>query len=299
MVQHLRTVRMNHDANFLSFIGYPPVLDAIVALLSKEHNYYRLKRELEAANLNDVEIELIYWVISYILKRERTEKIIPNIVNPLVAGLPQQERRSIHDSVFSSKEQCLRLVSHCLDIPVRVGAIGEPVLDEEYETRLAEWIPEHPFLSEREFRSAIFEAAALATLLASNDEECVQVALTYADSHKHNYHLVYLLHHIAADGQVPIAGLHVILGSAMEFRSPVTSIELRVDGSCDDALHSAVPIVRSRPRSKCWRVIRRKYPRVSYLRRPSTVRVLFASALIFLRHTCHSHAICCSQALRK
>ena len=229
----------DHDANFLSFIGYPPVLDAIVALLSKEHNYYRLKRELEAANLNDVEIELIYWVISYILKRERTEKIIPNIVNPLVAGLPQQERRSIHDSVFSSKEQCLRLVSHCLDIPVRVGAIGEPVLDEEYETRLAEWIPEHPFLSEREFRSAIFEAAALATLLASNDEECVQVALTYADSHKHNYHLVYLLHHIAADGQVPIAGLHVILGSAMEFRSPVTSIELRVDGSCDDALHSA------------------------------------------------------------
>ena len=174
----------DHNASLLSFIGYPPVLDAIAALLSEEHNYYRLNSELEAKDLNDVEIGLIYWIISYILKRERDEKVIPNIVKSLVSGLPQQKQRSIHDSVFSFKEQCLRLVSHCLDVPVRVDAIGEPVLDEEYETRLAECIPDHPFLARREFRSAIFEAAALATLLASNDEECVQVALTYAASHK-------------------------------------------------------------------------------------------------------------------
>ena len=38
----------NRDARFLSFIGYPPVLDAIVALLSKERNYYRLKGDFEA-----------------------------------------------------------------------------------------------------------------------------------------------------------------------------------------------------------------------------------------------------------
>ena len=229
----------NRDARFLSFIGYPPVLDAIVALLSKERNYYRLKGDFEAENVNGVEIELIYWVISYILKRERDEKVIPNIVRSLVAGLPQQEQRSIHDNVFSFKEQCFRLVSHCLDVPVRMDAIGEPALDDEYETRLAECIPEHPFLSGREFRSAIFEAAALATLLACNDEEYVQAALTYADSHKPNYHIVYLLRHIAADGQVPIAGLHVILGSAMEFRSPVMSVELHVDSSHTNALHSA------------------------------------------------------------
>ena len=229
----------NSDPGFLSFIGYPPVLDAIVALLSGEHNYYRLKGELETQDLNDVEIGLIYWVISYILKRERNEKVIPNIVKPLVAGQPQQKQRSIQDSVFSSEEQCLRIVAHCLGVPVQVDAIGEPVLNEEYETRLAEWIPEHPFVSGREFRSAIFEAAALATLLASNDEKCVQVALTYSESHKYNHHLVYLLRHIAANGQVPITCLHVILGSAMEFRSPVTAVELHVEGVRDNALHSA------------------------------------------------------------
>ena len=229
----------DRDASFLSFIGYPPVLDAIVALLSKERNYYRLKRELEEEDLNDVEIGLIYWVISYILRRERKEKVIPNIVKPLVAGLPQQEQQLICRSVFSSKEQCLRLVSHCLGVSVGMDVIGEPVLNEEYETRLAEWIPEHPFVSGREFRSAIFEASALATLLASNDAECVRAALNYADLHKHNYHLVYLLRHIATDGQVPIACLHVILGSAMEFRSPGTSVEVLVDGSRADALHSA------------------------------------------------------------
>ena len=52
-------------------------------------------------------------------------------------------------------------------------------------------------------------------------------------------HWLYLLRHIEADGQVPIAGLHVILGSAMEFRSPVTSVELHVDSSRANALHSA------------------------------------------------------------
>ena len=230
----------DHDASFLSFIGYPPVLDAIVALLSKERNYYRLKSELEAEDLNDVEIGLIYRVISYILKRERDEKVIPNIVKPLVVGLPQQKQRLIRNSVFSSKEQCLRLVSHCLGVSVGMNVISEPVLNEEYETQLAEWIPEHPFVAGREFRSAIFEAAALATLLASNDKKCVQAALNYADSHKHNYHLVYLLRHIAADEQVPIACLHVILGSAMEFHSPVASVELHVEGSRTDALPSAV-----------------------------------------------------------
>jgi hypothetical protein len=226
------------DTSFLSFIGYPPVLDAIVALLSEEHNYYRLKGELESEDLNDVEIGLIYRVISYVLNREREQKVIPNIVRPLIVGLPAAEQKAIQTTAFGAEEQSLRLVWHCLAINGSIETIPEAVLNEQYEAQLAGWLPEHPFLTGREFRSAIFEAAALATLLASNKQPMIDAAIAYADSHKSNYHLVYLLRHIASDGAVPVECLHVLLGSALEFRSTTSSVELHVEGSRADALQA-------------------------------------------------------------
>ena len=227
------------EHSFLSFIGYPPVLDAIVALLSEEKNYYRLKGELGAEDLNDVEIALIYRIIAYILKRERHEKAIPNIVTPIIATLPEEDQRSILTEIFNVEEQSFRLLSYCLDLQTQLVAIHEPVLNEQYEGQMAEWIAEHPFLVGRKFRSAVFEGATIAALLASNRPEYVQRALAYAESHKNNYHLIYLLHHIVGDSLVPLACLHAIIGSAMEFRSTTTSVELHVDGPRPDALYSS------------------------------------------------------------
>jgi len=80
------------DQSFLSFIGYPPVLDAIVTLLKEEPNYYRLSGELQGSNVKDVEIELLYRISSYILQREKHHKVDPNILRPLIVGLPQGPR---------------------------------------------------------------------------------------------------------------------------------------------------------------------------------------------------------------
>jgi hypothetical protein len=224
------------DTSFLSFIGYPPVLDAIVALLSEEQNYFRLKKELEAEDLNDVEIGLLYRVILYILNREREQKVIPNIVKPLLIGLPLDQQKTIQSAAFGAEEQSLRLVWHCLGRDGSTNTIPEAVLNEQYEGQLAGWLPEHPFLAGREFRSAVFEAASLAILLASKNEEMIEAAIAYADTHKNNYHLVYLLRHIATDGVIPVESLHVVLGSALEFRSTTSSVELHVEGAQTDEL---------------------------------------------------------------
>ena len=56
-----------HDGTFLSFIGYPPVLDAIVTLLSTETNYHKLREQITHASSQHIEIELLRKISEYIL----------------------------------------------------------------------------------------------------------------------------------------------------------------------------------------------------------------------------------------
>lgn len=226
------------DEGFLSFIGYPPVLDAIATLLREEQNYHRIKGELQDAELNDVEIKLLYRIVSYILRREREQKVVPNIVSPLIADMPQKRREAITNHVFGAEAQCLRLVSYCLGKPVVLSEIEEPLVNEKYEAQLASWLPEHPFIAGHQFRSVVFEAVAIATLIAGGNAPDVQLAIEYAASHKYNYHLVYLLRLIAADKEISVRCLPVILGSALEFRSTTTTVELHVDGPEADDLYT-------------------------------------------------------------
>ena len=44
---------------FLSFLGYPPVLDAIGTLLSKESNYYRIQQDLGVGVQESIEVSLL------------------------------------------------------------------------------------------------------------------------------------------------------------------------------------------------------------------------------------------------
>jgi hypothetical protein len=124
----------------------------------------------------------------------------------------------------------MRLVSHCLGRQLSLGRIGQPLVDEKYEAQLVSFVPEHPFITGRSFRNAIFEAVALSTLILSPSADAVELVMEYADCHKYNYHVVYLLHRIAEGRKVPISVLRVILGSALEFQSRTASVEINVVG---------------------------------------------------------------------
>lgn len=219
------------DQSFMSFIGYPPVLDAIVTLLREEQNYHKLKGQLSSSDANDVEVQLLQRIAMYICRREKEDKVVPNIVTQIVAELPEEESDAIKERIFELEEQCRRLVSYCLGRRLSLSRIGVPLLDEKYEAQLATFLSEHPFVSGREFRNAVFEAVALSVLILSAEPDAIQLALEYASRHKHNYHLIYLLHNMAAERQIPIGVLPVIVGSALEFRSRTSSVEISIEGS--------------------------------------------------------------------
>jgi hypothetical protein len=220
----------NREKNFLSFIGYAPVLDAIVTLLNEEHNYHRLKQEMHDPNSINVEINLLYRIASYILRREKEQKVIPNILNPLMAGMPDEIQGNFIKAAFEEDEQCMRLVSYCLDRPLKLQRLSNNSINEKYEEQLSSWLHEHPFLDGRKFRNAVFESVALSVLITSTDPLNEELILEYVASHKHSYHLIYLLNLIATNGFVPIKYLHIILSSAIEFISTNTYVELHVDG---------------------------------------------------------------------
>ena len=120
-------------SNFLSFIGYPPVLDAIVTLLDEERNYHRLKEQLANSQSTNIEIDLLLKIADYILARERDEKVLPNIVDPLLDGLVPPIEQSKKDRIFDREEQCVRLVSHCIGLKSSFSHIADAVLNARYE----------------------------------------------------------------------------------------------------------------------------------------------------------------------
>ncbi|MGD9118552.1 MAG: hypothetical protein PVJ08_07480, partial [Dehalococcoidia bacterium] len=183
---------------FLPFIGYPPVLDAIATLLKGERDYHQLRHNITNVGAGIIEIELLSKISDYILNREREQKVHPNILAPIIKDLPLERRKSIKENAYDVKEQCQRLVSYCLDKPLKMHTIPEAALNDKYEEQLSKFIPEHPFINKNSFRNAVFESFALATLMASNDPKCIPTVLEYANSHKHSYHLVYFLNQLAA-----------------------------------------------------------------------------------------------------
>jgi len=189
--------------DFLSFIGYPPVLDAISTLLREEQNYQKLRDDLSKEDGNTVEVSLLYRIAAYIMHREREQKVVPLIVNPLMQGVPDEIAASALNA-YSDDEQCMRLVAYCLENPLSLSRISEPTLNEKYEESLSQFLPEHPFIAGRQFRNVVFEALALATLVASDDDAAQELLREYVALHKHSYHFVYMLDTISADHHVSI-----------------------------------------------------------------------------------------------
>lgn len=216
---------------FASFIGYPPVLDAIVTLLRKEPNYHRIRSRLGGAAPGDIEVELLYRITECIAEREKQQKVNPNVLELLIADLPDHDRDTILGGVFGLEAQCMRLVAYCLKKQIRLEEIQEPLINDRYEEQIAPWLLEHPFISGRAFRNVVFEGAALAVLVSSDKPLAVQLGLEYLNSHKYNYHFVYFLHRATADKRIPIACLQALLGSALEFVSTDAFVNISVEGS--------------------------------------------------------------------
>ena len=219
---------------FLSFMGYPPVLDAIVTLLTQEKNYHKLLESLAAPEGSNVEVSLLHSITTYILTRERQEKVLPNIVAPLLDGVPREIAAPATAKAFSVREQSARLVAYCLKKTIPHPITGQSSIDDKYEESVAPFLEEHPFLAGTEFRNAVFEAVAVANLMTQPSAAEAELLQQYLGSHKHSYHLVYMLDAITEDHRVGAEYLSALLSAAMEFRSVHAMVELRVEGPTFD-----------------------------------------------------------------
>jgi hypothetical protein len=216
---------------YLTFIGYPPVLDAIATLLREEKNYYKLSDSLKGEGSNEIEANLLFKIASYILARERAEKIIPNVVKDLLTEFPSAEQERIESLAYECEEQAARLIAYSLKIPYKLEVIPQPGLNAQYEEKLASFISEHPFLvgGSHEFRNAVFEAVSLAILIASGKEDHAALVDSYAKNRRGNLYVIQMLNQVAPGGGVDASIVHVLIGAALEYRSVEWKSEITIE----------------------------------------------------------------------
>jgi hypothetical protein len=216
------------DDSFVSFIGYPPVLDSIVTLLEEQGNYHKIKAQFSSRDSSEVEIGLLYRIAAFIMEREKELKVKPSVLAPLVADIQFDLKEEMLSAAFEPLEQCIRVVAYSLGKAVNLHRISDSLINEKYEKQLQSFLPEHPFISGRHFRNVVFEAVAVASLIASDDPEAVGLGLAYLDSHKYNYHFVFFLHQLCVSKKVPIACLHALLGSGRNIGHHVIALTVRL-----------------------------------------------------------------------
>jgi hypothetical protein len=216
---------------YLSFIGYPPVLDAIATLLREEKNYFKLSEDLKEEGANEVEANLLYKIASYILDRERREKVVPGVVKDLLAEFPSSERLAIESVAYDREEQAARLIAYVLKLPYKMEVIPQPGINAKYEEQLASPLAEHPFLvgGGCDFRNAIFEAVCLAILIASRKPNYADLVTNYSTERRSNLYLIQMLNQVAPDCSVDISMTHVLIGAALEFRSMESKAEITIE----------------------------------------------------------------------
>ena len=222
----------NQNPEFLAFLGYPPVLDSIVTLLKDERNYHGLTQTLQGIGNQDIEVSLLFNIATYILDRERSEKVIPNIVEPLVQNTTRDIANLALTTAFGQREQCVRLVAHCLGEQVSIGVFEDQSLNEQYEEQLSDFFLHHPFLhpSKPDFRNPVFEALALSFLMRGGHRSDESLAGKYAASRKSSYHLIYMLDAITSDSPLDPRHIKDVVDAAMEFRSVHSEVEIQIDG---------------------------------------------------------------------
>jgi hypothetical protein len=96
---------------FLSFIGYPPVLDAIGTLLRKERNYHRVQQALSDERGGQLEIELLVRISDYLLDRDHDEKALPNFIERIVNAVGGSYGQALRNTLFDREEQCARVLA--------------------------------------------------------------------------------------------------------------------------------------------------------------------------------------------
>ncbi len=103
------------DDAFLSFIGYPPVLDAIATLLRTEPNYHRIKHALADGGDDDLEVKLLIRIAEFLYGVSEMTRRFPNFINEIANKADAKFAQKLRDDLYNEDEQCARVLARALD----------------------------------------------------------------------------------------------------------------------------------------------------------------------------------------
>ncbi|MEW4489446.1 hypothetical protein AB1L42_15295 [Thalassoglobus sp. JC818] len=218
------------EDGFLSFIGYPPVLDAIATLLREEKNYHRISQTLNDSAGSNLEVSLLVRIADFLLKRERDEKALPNFINELLSKADTGYGNGLRETLYNNDEQCARIIARALQQEFPLQLISDSALNEEYNKHLSTWCPEHPFLLENRIRNAVFAAVAVSRCVVSDVPEYQQLAKEYTEKYPPTYHLIYIMQHFAASKKIGVGVYNMLIQSCSDFVGKGHDIRAEVSG---------------------------------------------------------------------
>lgn len=153
---------INHK-QYLQFIGYAPVLLAISTLLNKNNNYHALLETFKSSNRQNV--KLIIDIIEEILRREKEDKIEKLLLPKLLEKRDETFKENVTKNIYSTEEQCIRLLCRQLNIDINIPVAGDIYFDTEYNKQILSWLSEHPFLIGGKIQNGVFESYIIAKLI--------------------------------------------------------------------------------------------------------------------------------------
>ena len=222
----------SHDSEkaFLSFIGYPPVLDAIATLLREEQNYHKVSQALGDNAEPGLEITLLLKIADFLLDRDRSEKALPNFIEEIASQTDPTLGHQLRQNLYSRDEQCARILARVLGQQFPVQSVPDSTLNDQYERALETWLPEHPFLDGTKIRNAVFEAAVVARCAVSNTEVYREVAFQYVSHARPTYHLLYIMSELAKDLEIEVRLFNMLVQSATDFVGSNDELTVDIEG---------------------------------------------------------------------
>jgi hypothetical protein len=220
----------NGEDAFLSFIGYPPVLDAIATLLRTEPNYHRVHQALHEGADDDLEVKLLIRIAEFLLRREREDKALPNFIDEIISKADAKSANELREILYDEDEQCARVLARVLgrDFPRQI--ILDAALNDEYEKALTTWCPEHPFLDDKRVRNVVFDAVAVARCALSTVPEYRTLAFDYVIGNRPTYHLLYIMAQLARNREIGIEFFNMLIQSCSDFMGKGHEIQIEVNG---------------------------------------------------------------------
>ncbi|TYB43904.1 hypothetical protein [Actinomadura chibensis] len=150
-----------------TFAGYPPVLDAVAAVLLREDNHYALAQNFGSTGQGTDRLIELQRVLEDLLKRDQDKmaKLADEIgLDPAVVYPPDEQLRWLCHDLENGPEPDL---AHITDLKIR----------REYREKIRSFVADHPFRNEGRWASTVFAAYTASQLLGSliNGQRLIEI----------------------------------------------------------------------------------------------------------------------------